>query len=264
MPTMETLGIERADGIVTITLQRPEKKNAISDVMWGELGEVFAEVSANRDDRVLILTGAGDGFCSGQDLGDPANAARFRGAGGALAAMRRVGRVALTLHEMPKPTIAAVNGIAAGAGANLALGCDLIIASDRARFSQIFVQRALNVDFGGTWLLPRLVGLHKAKELAFLGEIIDASTAASVGIVNRVVPADALLEEAHALAARLAVLPPIALSLMKRALNDSSSMSMAEALEREAVAQSVTFNSLDTAEAMAAFTEKRPASYTGE
>lgn len=261
---METLIVERADGIVTVTLNRPDKKNAISDTMWSELGETFAAVGANREDRVLVITGAGDGFCSGQDLGDPANAARFRGAGGALAAMRRVGAIALSLHEMAKPTIAAVNGVAAGAGANLALGCDLILAGERARFSQIFVQRALNVDFGGTWLLPRLVGLHKAKELAFLGEIIGAQAAADVGIVNRVVPDADLLTEAHELAGRLAALPPIPLSLMKKALNDSATMNFADALEREAVSQAVTFNSLDTAEAMAAFIDKREPTYTGE
>ena len=127
-----------------------------------------------------------------------------------------------------------------------------------------FVQRALNVDFGGTYLLPRLVGLHKAKELAFLGEIIGAQAAADVGIVNRVVPQDQLLAEAQALAARLALLPPIPLGMMKKALNDSSTMNMAEALEREAVSQTITFNSQDTAEALAAFTEKRDPTYSGE
>ena len=186
---METLRVSRADGIVTVVLDRPAKKNAINGTMWGELVALFDEVATRADDRVLVLTGAGDGFCSGADLTDDTNSRELRGGVGAsLRQMRIVGRAALRLHQLPQPTIAAVNGVAAGAGCNLALGCDLIVASDRARFSEIFSRRGLSVDFGGSWLLPRLVGLHKAKELVFLAEVIDAAEAARIGIVNRVVP----------------------------------------------------------------------------
>jgi len=151
--------------------------------------------------------------------------------------MRVVGRAATRLHDLPKPTIAAVNGVAAGAGCNLALGCDLIVASETARFSQIFVQRSLTLDFGGTWILPRLVGLHKAKELAFLGEIISAGEAAEIGIVNRVVAAAELQATVGELAGRLAALPPIPLSMMKMALNQSAHLTLAQAVELEGIAQ---------------------------
>jgi len=266
---MDTLLVERRDGVVWLTLDRPEKKNAISNAMWYELIAVFDEVSASRDDRALVVTGAGDAFCSGADLsgvrsGDPAIAAALSGPGGSLANMRLVGRCALRLHEVPKPTIAAVNGIAAGAGCNLALGCDLVIASERARFSELFVHRGLSVDFGGSWLLPRLIGLHKAKELAFLGEIVDAREAERMGIVNQVVPADELAATVTRLADRLAHLPPLALSLTKRLLNQSFALAMNEALDAEGIAQSLNSRSPDTMEAMRAFLEKREPVFTGE
>lgn len=261
---METLLVDRRDGVVTVTLNRPEKKNAINGRMWRELIEVFDEVADDPDDRVLVLTGAGDGFCSGADLTDTDNAENLRGGvGGALRQMRVVGRAALRLHELPVPTVAAVNGVAAGAGCNLALGCDLILASDRARFSEIFSQRALSVDFGGSWVLPRLVGLHKAKELVFFADIIDATEAARIGLVNRVVPHAELAGTAAAWAARLAALPPIQLSISKRLLNQAMSVSMADALEFEDVAQAMNFASADTAEAMLAFMQKREPRFTG-
>ncbi len=176
--------------------------------------------------------------------------------------MRVVGRAATRLHDLPKPTIAAVNGVAAGAGCNLALGCDLIVASETARFSQIFVQRSLTLDFGGTWILPRLVGLHKAKELAFLGEIISAGEAAEIGIVNRVVAAAELQATVGELAGRLAALPPIPLSMMKMALNQSAHLTLAQAVELEASPRPVNSHA-DTRRSHAAFVEKREARFTG-
>jgi 2-(1,2-epoxy-1,2-dihydrophenyl)acetyl-CoA isomerase len=264
---METLIVERADGVVTVTLNRPEKKNAINGPMWRELVEVFDEVADTPSDRVLVITGAGDGFCSGADLspGDnPDLATQDGGIGSTFRQMRVVGRAALRLHQLPQPSIAAVNGVAAGAGLNLALGCDLIVASERARFSEIFSKRGLNVDFGGSWLLPRLVGLHKAKELVFFADIIDAVEAERIGIVNRVVPADDLAKVAGEYATRLAALPPIQLSISKKLLNQSFSVSMADALEFEDTAQSMNFASKDTAEAMVAFLQKREPKFTGE
>jgi enoyl-CoA hydratase/carnithine racemase len=257
--------VERSGGVVTLILNRPEKKNAINRVMWRELIEVFDDVADSADDRVLVITGAGDGFCSGADLTDTGNTDNLQGGvGTSLRQMRVVGRAALRLHELPKPTIAAVNGVAAGAGCNLALGCDLIIASDRARFTEIFSKRGLNVDFGGSWVLPRLVGLHKAKELVFLADILDADEAERVGIVNRVVPHEELEKAVGELAARLAALPPLQLSVSKRLLNQSYSVSMADALEFEDVAQTMNFSSKDTAEAMLAFVQKREPKFTGE
>jgi enoyl-CoA hydratase/carnithine racemase len=264
---METLIVERADGVVTVTLNRPERKNAINGPMWRELIDVFEEVADTPSDRVLVITGAGDGFCSGADLspGDnPDLATQDGGIGSTFRQMRVVGRAALRLHQLPQPSIAAVNGVAAGAGLNLALGCDLIIASERARFSEIFSKRGLNVDFGGSWLLPRLVGLHKAKELVFFADIIDAVEAERIGIVNRVVPADDLAKVAGELATRLAALPPIQLSISKKLLNQSFSVSMADALEFEDTAQAMNFASKDTSEAMLAFLQKREPKFTGE
>ncbi len=262
---LETVLVERSGGVVTLTLNRPEKKNAINRLMWRELIEVFDEVADTANDRVLVITGAGDGFCSGADLTDSGNSDELQGGVGAsVRQMRVVGRAALRLHELPKPTIAAVNGVAAGAGCNLALGCDLIVASDRARFTEIFSKRGLSVDFGGSWLLPRLVGLHKAKELVYLAEILDAAEAEGVGLVNRVVSHDALDKHVAELAGRLAALPPIQLSVSKRLLNQSFSVTMAEALEFEDIAQALNFSSADTAEAMAAFVQKRDPKFTGE
>ena len=257
---VETLQIERSDGIVTVTLNRPEKKNAVNDVMWNELLETFRAVNDNADeDRVVVITGAGGSFCSGADLsGASADVAR-----NGLARMRHIGDVCLALHAIQQPTIAKVVGVAAGAGLNLALGCDLVVASEDARFSEIFARRGLSVDFGGSWVLPRLIGLHKAKELVLLADIIDAKAAMEIGLVNRVVPGSAIDAFVDDWARRLADGPPLALSMSKRLLDQSSSMSLAQAIEAEAQAQNVNFASGDTAEALAAFVEKREPKFEG-
>lgn len=256
---METLLVERTeDGVVTVTLNRPEKKNAANDVMWDELLALFAEVAAREEDRVLVVTGAGDAFCSGADLTSVDAIARS-----GMARMRHIGSVALALHQLTKPTIAKVNGVAAGAGCNLALGCDLVVASSSARFSEIFSRRGLSLDFGGSWLLPRLIGLHRAKELAFFADIVSAEEAMLMGLVNRVVPPeelDALVDEwSH----RLAAAPPLALSLTKAMLNNALMTSMDQALEDEARAQTVNFGTADFTEAINAFVEKRPPVFKG-
>jgi 2-(1,2-epoxy-1,2-dihydrophenyl)acetyl-CoA isomerase len=257
---METIVVERADGVVTVTLNRPEKKNAANDLMWDELLATFDEVANRDDDRVLVITGApGSGaFCSGADLSDPSALSR-----NGLARMRHIGDVALRLHRLPKPTIAKVNGVAAGAGCNMALGCDLVVASDEARFSEIFARRGLSIDFGGSWLLPRLIGLHRAKELAFFAEVISAKEALEFGIVNRVVSAAELDAFVHDWASRLAAGPPLALSMTKTMLNNSFAVSMDQALEDEARGQTVNFSTADMAEAMAAFLEKRSPVFEG-
>ncbi|MBJ7513870.1 MAG: enoyl-CoA hydratase/isomerase family protein, partial [Acidimicrobiia bacterium] len=154
-------------------------------------------------------------------------------------------------------------GVAAGAGLNLALGCDLVIASDQARFSEIFSKRGLSIDFGGSWILPRLIGLHRAKELVFLADIIDATEAERIGLVNRVVPHDDFRAAVTTLADRLAALPPIQVSNSKRMLNQSFSVSMAEALEMEGISQSLSFATRDTVEAIMAFMQKREPKFEG-
>jgi enoyl-CoA hydratase/carnithine racemase len=259
---METIEVTRADGgIVTVTLNRPEKKNAINDLMWGELLAALREI-AGSDDRVVIVTGAGGAFCSGADLSGGGVDAGARSPH-QLAMMRRVGDVALTLHRLPQPVIAKVGGVAAGAGANMAFGCDLIVASDEARFTEIFARRGLTIDFGGSWLLPRLIGLHKAKELAFFADIISAKEAEAFGLVNRVVPAGELDAFVDDWAQKLATGPPIALAQTKRLLNNSMAVTMEEALDDEGAAQTVNFGTADTAEAMAAFLGKRDPRFTG-
>jgi enoyl-CoA hydratase/carnithine racemase len=260
---VESLLVERSDGVVTCTLNRPEKKNAITNEMWVGLIDLFEEVAVNPDDRVLVITGAGDGFCSGADLADGGSAQGATGAGSALAGMRTVGRAALGLHDLAKPTIAAVNGVAAGAGLNLALGCDLVVASDRARFSEIFAKRGLVIDFGGSWLLPRLVGMHRAKELVLLADVIDATEAERIGLVNRVVDHELLGASVRELADRLANMAPLALAASKRLLNQSLAVSMAEAIEAENTAQALMASTRDTAEAMLAFFERREPRFSG-
>jgi enoyl-CoA hydratase/carnithine racemase len=256
---MKTLLVERTPaGVVTVTLHRPEKKNAIDATMWDELMAVFREVAESSSDRVLVLTGSSGAFCAGADLTPGAGERRHQ-----LDLMHHYGWVGLALHEIPKPTIAKINGVAVGAGLNLALGCDLIVAGESARFSEIFVRRGLALDLGGSWLLPRLVGMHKAKELALLGEMLDAKEAERIGIVNRVVPDAELDAFVDAWAGRLAAGPPIALQLTKRMLTMGLGVSLSEALHQEAMAQSVTGASEDTREAMRAFFEKREPAFKG-
>lgn len=256
---METLLVDRApNGVVTLTLNRPEKKNAINATMFNELLAVFREVDASQTDRVLVITGAGDAFCSGADLGDRKNDTRH-----ALARLHWVADVALAVHRIQKPIIAKVNGIAVGAGMNLALAADLIVASEQARFSEIFARRGLTIDFGGSWLLPRLIGLHRAKELALLADIVSAKDAAEMGLVNRVVAAGQLDAFVADWADRLAAGPPIALTMTKRLLNNSMSMTMDEALEAEGMAQTVNSGTEDAPEAIRAFLEKREPKFKG-
>ena len=256
---METLLIDRApNGVVTLTLNRPERKNAMNAAMFNELLAVFREVDASTSDRVLVITGTGDAFCSGADLGDRGSDTRP-----ALVRLHWVADIALALHRIPKPVIAKVNGVAVGAGMNLALGCDLIVASDTARFSEIFARRGLSIDFGGSWLLPRLIGMHRAKELAFFADIISAKEAAEMGLVNRVLPASQLDAFVADWADRLAAGPPLALSMTKRLLTNSFTTTMDEALEAEGLAQSVNTATEDTAEAIRAFLEKREPRFKG-
>ena len=256
---LETLIVERSgDGIATVTLNRPEKKNAIKGAMWDELMATFREVGESATDRVLVLTGAGDAFCAGADLTPSGGDTRHQ-----LDRMHHYGWVGLALHEIPKPCIAKVNGVAVGAGLNLALGCDLIVAGESARFAEIFAKRGLSIDLGGSWLLPRLVGIHKAKELALLADMLSAREAERIGIVNRVVPDAELDKFVGEWAAKLAGGPPIALQMTKRMIASGLSMSMSEALHWEAMAQSVTSGTQDTQEAMRAFFEKRAPVFRG-
>lgn len=260
---MDELIVERSEGVVTLTLNRPERRNALSIPMWRELARQLAEIQARTEDRVLILTGAGGVFCAGGDLSGASSSDEKTGEGSAsrsdgLAILRStVVAVSLALHRLSKPTIAAVDGVAAGAGANLALGCDLVLASERARFGQVFIRRALPIDSGGTWLLPRLIGIQKAKELAFFGEWVDAADAERLGLVNRVVPVGKLSEAAREWGARLAAQSPTALALMKQGINRALETPFAQALDDEAAALILCTATPEAAEALRAFLEKR-------
>jgi len=257
-PHFETIHYERAAGVVRVTLDRSARKNAVNEQMWVELRAAFETMAADGDDRVLVITGAGDAFCSGADLSGAEDSDRHH-----LARMRIIGDACLALHRIPKPTIARVNGVAAGAGLNLALACDLIVASSDARFSEIFARRGLSVDFGGSWVLPRLVGLHRAKELVLLADIIDAAEAERLGLVNRVVAPEELDAVVDDWARRLADGPPIALGLSKRLLNDSAGRTLEEALEDESRAQTINFATADAMEAITAFFQKRTPVFRG-
>jgi 2-(1,2-epoxy-1,2-dihydrophenyl)acetyl-CoA isomerase len=244
-------------GVATLTLDRPHRKNAVPPRGWPELARLFHEVAHDPAVRVLVVTGAGNAFCTGADLAEDAPPAH------PLSSMIPVNAAALALHELPKPTIAMVNGDAVGAGMNLALGCDLVVAGESARFSEIFVRRGLSLDFGGSWLLPRLVGMSKAKELALFGDILSAREAQDLGLVNRVVPDAELREFVQGWAERLAAGPPLAIQLNKKLLSNAFAIGLSEALDAEAAAQSVNLVSEDVREGFAAFLQKRSPTFRG-
>ena len=255
----ESLRVDRTGGVVTITLDRPERKNAINAAMWDELSTVVGEIARRPADRVVVITGAGGDFCSGADLAEPSAEEEEHH----LTRLRRVGDLCLAIARLPQPTIAKVRGVAVGAGLNLALESDLVVAAEGARFSEIFAKRGLSLDFGGSWILPRLVGMHGAKELALLARIIDAHEAAAIGLVNRVVPDAELDALVDGWVAELVAGPPIALALTKRLLNNSFNVTLEEALDDEAVSQAVNLGTTDHREAIAAFLLKRDPRFEG-
>jgi 2-(1,2-epoxy-1,2-dihydrophenyl)acetyl-CoA isomerase len=259
------------DGVRWLTLNRPERKNSISPELREELLAQLEDARANEDVRCIVITGSGDAFCAGADLGR-SGVTKDASAGEKRApdlrqireAMKRgIQRVVSAIWELDKPVIAAVNGTAAGGGAQLALVCDLVIAAESARFIEIFAKRGLAVDSGGGWLLPRLVGMHKAKELVFFGEPLSAKEALDAGLVNRVVP-DAQLEEAtREWASKLGTGATRAIGGSKRLLNRAFETGLAEALDDEASVQAINSMSEDFREGVRAFGEKRPPEFKG-
>ncbi|MEN8113390.1 MAG: enoyl-CoA hydratase/isomerase family protein [Actinomycetota bacterium] len=244
-----------------LTMSAPGTKNAIPRSGWIELAGAFEAFEAS-DQRALVVTGDGEDFSAGADL-----SADFSGFGTAAANseyMKLPDRAALALHRISKPTVAAVDGVAVGAGMNLALGCDVVIASERARFAEIFVKRGLTLDFGGTWLLPRLVGLARAREIALTGRIVEADEALDIGLVSRVVGYELLAEAAGEIAEELAGGAPLAQRFIKTALDRSSTMTFEQALAYEEQAQATLLGSEDLFEGAAAFFQKRPPEFKGK
>jgi enoyl-CoA hydratase/carnithine racemase len=254
----EVLLTSRDGEVLTLTLNRPERKNAINADLWVALRENLTAAARDPGVRAVVLTGAGGDFSAGADLSG--GVAR----GHPMDRMREVNEVALLLHELPIPSVAKIDGVAVGAGWNLALGCDLVVATPRARFSQIFARRGLSLDFGGSWLLPKLVGLQQAKRLALLAEMIDAAEAYRLGLVTWVIEPVEIDAYVADLAGSLAAGPPVALAQSKALLNEGADHSMREALAAEARAQTINFATADAPAAFAAFLDKREPAFTGE
>ncbi|MFG3090110.1 enoyl-CoA hydratase/isomerase family protein [Streptomyces antibioticus] len=263
------------DGHVTrLTLDRPEALNALTPTLRDELIALLADASADPDVHAVILTGTGRGFCAGADLRGGAGAGGTAASGAAETGERVAGDVTRTLRlgaqrlisavlDCEKPVIAAVNGTAAGLGVHLALACDLVLAAESARFIEVFVRRGLVPDGGGAYLLPRLIGPQRAKELMFFGDALTAADAERLGLVNRVVPDADLPKTAHDWAARLAAGPTRTLALTKQLVNASLDTDRATAFAAEAAAQEINMTTADAREGVASFVERREARFRG-
>jgi enoyl-CoA hydratase/carnithine racemase len=259
----EHILVSEADAITTITLNRPEKLNAFIGHMRRDLAEALEHAGSDRSVRVVVITGAGRAFCAGGDIGFMAELMERRDADEFARILGAGRRVITAIRQMTKPVIAAVNGPAAGAGCNLALACDLRIASTTATFSQSFTKVGLHPDWGGTYFLPRLVSPNKACEMFFLGEAIDAAEAARLNLVNQVVAPEDLETATLQLAERLRAAPPIALAAAKQAVYMSEAAELDEMLRYETEAQLRCFESDDGHEGVRAFFEKREPRFTG-
>ncbi len=260
----EVLLLERAGGVATLTLNRQESMNSLSTELKDALVQALAEVAADRSVRAVVLTGSGRGFCVGQDLGEHAQLLESGDPTPLSTVERHYNRITLAIAEMPKPVIAAVNGIAAGAGASFSFACDFRIVSAEARFLLAFANVGLGLDSGASWTLPRLVGAGRAAELCLLAEPISAELAAEYGLVSRLVPPEQVLPAALELAERLAAGPTLAYAAIKQALQYAAGHTLAEALANEAVQQAAAGATADHRNATAAFVAKRRPVFTGD
>lgn len=253
----------KEEGIGTITLNRPEALNALGGGMRQEILSALEVAVADPEVKVIVITGAGKAFCAGGDVNEFVSGVR---PDADLPFDQRPTRdkIVLLIQNTGKPVIASVNGVAAGGGCNLALACDMRIASDRARFAEVFVRRGLHPDWGGTWFLPRLVGYAKAAEIIFSGEVIDAQEALRLGLVNKVVPHEELPKATKEFAMKFIKNAPIPISLAKRALQNYQRIDLVQALDYERLAQTICWNTEDRAEGMKSFIEKREPIFKGK
>jgi len=260
----ETL-VERKDGLVTITFNRPHRKNAINATNWTDLEDILTELEIDPTVRAVVFTGAEGNFSAGADLaGDGANAGLTgRGVQPIVHEMRIVGRILSRIKNLPKPTIAAVDGVCVGVGLGIALACDLVVATDRARFIEIFMKRGLALDGGTSWTLPNTIGLRRAKQMAYFGEAVDAATAQEWGLINEVVAPDELAAFVDDWGTRLAKGPTTALSLIKTMLDAGATSSFEAAVEAEATGQHIVFTTTDMREGFKSFLERRDPEFTG-
>ena len=256
----QTVLLALGDGVATITLNRPDRLNAFNEIMHGELAQALDRIELDRAIRAVLITGAGRGFCSGQDLNDRATVDR-PDLGDTID--RLYNPLVRRLKKLERPVIAAVNGVAAGAGANLALACDIVLAAKSAIFTQAFIKIGLIPDGGGTYALPRLVGHARAMGLAMLGDQITGEQAADWGMIWRAFEDDQLMDEANAMARHLASQPTVALGLMKRAINASPTNDLDQQLDLERDLQREAGRTEDFAEGVDAFLDRRPANFKG-
>jgi 2-(1,2-epoxy-1,2-dihydrophenyl)acetyl-CoA isomerase len=265
MAETTTLRFTIETGVGWLVMDRPEARNAMNAEMRQAFLDALARCAEDPGVRAVVLTGAGKGFCTGADLSGSraATGAGAPGPGDTRLAMGPSQRTIRALWDLEKPILAAVNGVAAGLGAHLAYACDLVLAADDARFIEVFVRRGIAVDAGGAFLLPRHVGLHKAKELVFFGDDLSAADAERLGLVNKVVPAAELEQTARAWAERLAAGPTFALGLSKRLLNRSLQSDLDTCFAEEAFTQALVAQSEDMREGVRSFLEKRSPAFKG-
>ncbi len=254
-----SFGYVEQDGIATITLDRPDRLNALTFEMYAELRDTFARLQSRESVRVVVITGAGRGFCSGGDVEQIIGELLKRDMKALLEFTRMTGALIRNIRALRKPVVAAVSGVAAGAGAVIALACDFRVASDRASLAFLFTKVGLaGADMGAAYLLPRIVGLARATEILFLGDRIGAQDALRLGLVTSVVVPDQVMNEASRLARRLADGPAFALGMTKELLNHELDLGFVAAIEAEAEGQAICMQGSDFKEGYAAFTEKRP------
>jgi 2-(1,2-epoxy-1,2-dihydrophenyl)acetyl-CoA isomerase len=259
----ETIRYEIVDGIARLTLNRPDKLNTFTVAMHSEVRDALERVQVDASIRVLVLTGAGRGFCAGQDLADRAVAPGSAAVDLGESVEKYYGPLVLTLRNLPMPVICAVNGVAAGAGANLPLACDIVIAAKSASFIEVFCKLGLIPDTGGTYFLPRLLGTARAMGLAMLGDKLSAEQAANWGLIWKCVEDDKLLEETDALARHFATAPTKGLARTKQAIYTSPANTLETQLNLERDLMRELGNSSDYRESVAAFMEKRPPQFIG-